>query len=88
MNQALRDIEGIIRIVLHLPVHFRILHRRPDEPQKLNPEVPRSLQDTCLKCLEKHPDARYASLQALAADLERGGESHEQDRTAQPAGHR
>jgi serine/threonine-protein kinase len=52
-----------------------VLHRRPNNPQTLNPEVPRCLQDACMKCLEKLPDARHASLQALAADLESTSEA-------------
>ena len=48
-----------------------VLRRPPSNPQDLNPDVPSSLQDACLKCLEKQPEHRYASLQALADDLER-----------------
>lgn len=37
--------------------------------RQLQPAVPRDLARTCMKCLEKCPDKRYASLQDLARAL-------------------
>lgn len=41
----------------------------PVPPRRLQPKVPRALESICLKCLEKEPDRRYASADALAKDL-------------------
>jgi len=43
----------------------------PAPPRVLWPEIPKDLETICLKCLEKMPDRRYESAQALKADLER-----------------
>lgn len=52
-------------------VILQVLERDPELPRQLNPTVPVELQAICLKCLEKRPEARYVSAQALVSDLER-----------------
>ena len=49
----------------------QVLNTEPVSPRLLNPNVPRDLETVCLKCLEKEPDRRYQSAQAMAEDLSR-----------------
>jgi len=50
---------------------IQVVEGEPIRPTKLNPAVPPPLELICLKCLEKDPDRRYATAQALANDLRR-----------------
>jgi serine/threonine protein kinase len=66
-------------LVGHPPFHgesiwaagARTLAEDPKRPRSLKPELARDLEAICLKCLEKAPEKRYASAEALADDLER-----------------
>jgi hypothetical protein len=52
-------------------VLLRVVSTDPPRPRELNPNAPLDLETICLKCLEKEPDKRYASAEALAEDLRR-----------------
>ncbi len=47
----------------------QVRHQDPVPPRQLNRRIPRDLETVCLKCLEKSPDRRYPTAEALAADL-------------------
>jgi len=50
---------------------LQVLERDPVPPHELVSGLPRELETICLKCLEKMPEDRYPTAQALADDLER-----------------
>ncbi len=54
----------------------QVLTAEPIPPRRLNPRLPRDLETICLRCLEKEPNRRYSSAEALAEELRRfsGGE--------------
>jgi hypothetical protein len=49
----------------------QVCSERPQSIAPQRPRVPRDLEAICLKCLEKDPEKRYASAEALADDLGR-----------------
>jgi WD40 repeat protein/predicted Ser/Thr protein kinase len=49
----------------------QVQNDEPVSPRLLNGAVPQDLATICLKCLEKEPDKRYATAEALAEDLGR-----------------
>jgi serine/threonine protein kinase len=48
----------------------QVVNHDPVPPRQLNAAVAQDLETICLKCLEKRPERRYASAQALAVDLQ------------------
>jgi hypothetical protein len=52
-------------------VYDLIINQEPRPPSALGAPVDRDLETICLKCLEKDPQRRYSTAQALAEDLER-----------------
>ena len=49
----------------------QIREQDPPLPRRLDPEIPRDLQNICLKALEKDPEQRYRSAREMADDLRR-----------------
>ncbi len=58
-----------------------IIHQQPAHPRSLRPEIPVSLEEMILKCLQKEPSQRYVSARALLQDLE---ELRHADATTRP----
>ena len=54
-----------------LEVLMKVVDSPPQRPRSLRRSIPRDVEIIVLKCLEKHPDDRYASARALAEDIER-----------------
>ncbi|MEO0529390.1 MAG: sulfatase-like hydrolase/transferase [Planctomycetota bacterium] len=59
-----RPFRGSQRMLLN-----QVIHDEPPSPRKLNGAVPRDLETITLKCLEKDPDRRYQSADAVGKDL-------------------
>jgi tetratricopeptide (TPR) repeat protein len=54
----------------NLPYHH--VHTPPPDPRERNPRVPERLARIVLRCLQKDPDARYASTREILAELRAG----------------
>lgn len=52
-------------------VIFKVITRDPRRPRSVQPSLHPELEAICLKAMEKEPNRRYASSEALAEDLER-----------------
>ncbi len=50
---------------------LQVIKDPPAPPSSANPEVPPALEAICMRCLEKKPQRRYQTANALADDLER-----------------
>jgi serine/threonine protein kinase len=50
---------------------MQVMHGEAEPPSQLTPGLPAALDAICLKCLEKAPQRRYATAEALADDLRR-----------------
>jgi serine/threonine protein kinase len=50
---------------------YKVVHEYTTEPVKLNPDVGAELSAVCMKALEKDREARYATADAFARDLDR-----------------
>jgi tetratricopeptide (TPR) repeat protein/tRNA A-37 threonylcarbamoyl transferase component Bud32 len=49
----------------------QVLETDPMPPRRLDGTIPKDLETICLKCLDKRPERRYATADALAEDLRR-----------------
>jgi eukaryotic-like serine/threonine-protein kinase len=49
----------------------RIKNEEPARPRSIDPQIPRDLQTIVTKAMDKHPDHRYQTAEALAEDLRR-----------------
>src|SRR6185503_10751034 len=48
----------------------QVQEREPRRPRSINPKISPDLETICLKCLEKDPQRRYATADAVALDLD------------------
>jgi len=52
-----------------IDISLRHISEKPVLPSKILPGIPEKIEKIILKCLEKHPDARYPDVTALKTDL-------------------
>jgi WD40 repeat protein/serine/threonine protein kinase len=50
---------------------MEVIEKEPPRPSAFNHRISRDLETICLKCLEKKPNLRYPSAEALADELDR-----------------
>jgi serine/threonine-protein kinase len=50
---------------------LQVMQKEAPAPSQLRSEVPRALDNICLRCMDKDPGKRYATAEALAEDLHR-----------------
>ncbi len=50
---------------------IKVIEADPVPPRKTSPEISKTLEKVCLRCLEKDPEKRYPSSDELAEDLDR-----------------
>lgn len=50
---------------------LQVNEKEPVPPREIRPSIPLDLERICLKCLDKSPERRYPTAQALAEDLDR-----------------
>jgi eukaryotic-like serine/threonine-protein kinase len=66
----------------------QVRNQEPVPPRRFNGRIPRDLETICLTCLEKAPNRRYRSAEALAGDLRLWLEGHPiKARRVSPIGH-
>ncbi len=61
-----RPFRGSVPMLIH-----QVVENEAPSPRELSSDIPRELDNICLKCLEKDPRHRYQSASALAEDLRR-----------------
>ncbi len=54
-----------------MDILLQVMDHEPNPPRQVQPAIDRDLETICLKCLEKNPQGRFSSAQAIAEDLER-----------------
>ena len=60
-----RPFRGNIRMLIH-----QVIHDDPPSPRSLNSSIPKDLETICLQALEKEPNRRYQSAEAISTDLD------------------
>jgi hypothetical protein len=69
-------------------VALKQIQERPPAPRSLNADVPRAIEAAVLRCLEKNPAQRFASVEALVMELVRVTTESTSARTGMPASRR